>query len=70
MNAIAVEKLHATGYTYAQAVKEVELSAQRQAPGLVIPFSHASYASIVADSSPLCPSPVAFTTVAIPVDVH
>jgi hypothetical protein len=70
VKAIAVEKLHATGYTYAQAIKEVELSAQRQAPGPVVPRSNASYSSIVADSSPLCPSPVALTTVAISVDVH
>jgi len=70
VKAIAVEKLRATGYTYAQAIKEVELSAQRQAPGPVVPRSPASYAYIVANSSPLCPSPVALTTVAIPVDVH
>jgi hypothetical protein len=70
VKAIAVEKLRATGYTYAQAAKEVELSALRQSPGPVVPRSPASYASIVANSSPLCQSPLALTTVEIPVDVH
>jgi hypothetical protein len=68
--ATAVEKLCANGRSYAQAVKEVELSVQRQAPSLVVPSSHASYASIVEDSSPPCSSSVALTTVAITADVH
>ena len=52
--ATAVEKLRANGRSYAQAVKEVEFSVQREALGLDVPSTHASYASIVADSSSPC----------------
>jgi hypothetical protein len=70
MKATAVEKLRATGRSYAQAVKEVEVAEHRQVPNQYRAMPSAPFSTPLTSVSPSRPLPGALSTVTIPVDVH